>query len=119
MDFLTSMRLVRTQFEQEIELKQKRIKKIVWIEKIWTFWDHKKSEGKQICDLRQKINEMEQKKLIRKLNRIKAICADIKKRVSKEVKKIENATKQVYRYEIIERPKSDASWQWNNYASVS
>ena len=33
--------------------------------------DHEKHEKKEICDLRQKINEMEQKKMIRKLDRLK------------------------------------------------
>ena len=89
-DFLRSMCLVRTQFEKEIELKRKKkIEKIDFELKNYELPETMKNmNNKEIYDLRQKINEMEQKKMIRKLDRIKEIRTDIKEGVSKEVKKI-------------------------------
>ena len=89
-DFLRSMCLVRTQFEQETELKRK--KKIEKTEFELRNYDlpetMKNIKNKEICDLRQKTNEMEQKKMIRKLDGMKEIRTDFKEGVSKEVKKI-------------------------------
>ncbi len=89
-DFLRSLCLVRTQFEQEIEVKRrKKIEKIELELKNGELPEIIKNMKKmEISDLRQKINEMEEKKMFRKLDRIKEIRTDIKEGVSKEVKKI-------------------------------
>ena len=88
-DFLRSLCLLRNQFEQEIELKRrKKREKIEFELKNSELPETMKNMKKMdISDLRQKINEMEQKKMIRKLDRIKEIRSDIKEGVSKEVKK--------------------------------
>ena len=89
-DFLRSLCLVRTQFEQEIEVKRrKKIRKIELELKNGELPETIKNIKKmEISDLRPKINEMEQKKMIPKLDRIKEIRTDIKEGVSKEIKKI-------------------------------
>ena len=70
---LRSMCLARTQFEQEIGLRRKTmIEKINCELKNYEFSEASKiTEKKDICDLRQKINEMGQKNMIRKPDLIK------------------------------------------------
>ena len=89
-DFLRSLCLVLTQFEQEIEVKRrKKIEKIELELKNGELPETIKNMKKmEISGLRQQINEMEQKKMILKLDRIKEIRTDIKEGVSKEVKKL-------------------------------